>query len=348
MTYHLVTILIITMYNYSFIVDQGTIVGRKKAIIPSLLCHKPTGLGYSVIDGKYVYHGVFGTHDCVVNYKRAIASTTQNGVTVITIGSAIVQYTIHCQKNYPPRSNEPTAIMRALKLLDHNATTFSSSQLLTLRQSWIDDRASISTINKRHAYIVNFFRWAAMIELLPASIWQSLQTVPKLRPGRSAAPLPKVVGPVTDQQIDAVRPYVSDTVWMMIQVQKLTGMRTGELLAMTDDQIVDNVYRPRSHKNQWRNQHRLIYLGPKVREILRLPIVGYTASSYARAIARACKQAGIDHWHPHQLRHYHATIVRKQFGLEAAQAVLGHASAKTTEIYAEVSNELALRVSKNF
>lgn len=41
------------------------------------------------------------------------------------------------------------------------------------------------------------------------------------------------------------------------------------------------------------------------------------------------------HWHPNQLRHTYATGVRKQFGLEAAQVLLGHNSADVTQIYAE-------------
>ncbi|MFW6062018.1 MAG: tyrosine-type recombinase/integrase, partial [Planctomycetota bacterium] len=41
------------------------------------------------------------------------------------------------------------------------------------------------------------------------------------------------------------------------------------------------------------------------------------------------------HWHPHQLRHNYATNVRREFGLEAAQVLLGHAKADVTQIYAE-------------
>ncbi|MBC7772689.1 MAG: site-specific integrase [Pyrinomonadaceae bacterium] len=41
-------------------------------------------------------------------------------------------------------------------------------------------------------------------------------------------------------------------------------------------------------------------------------------------------------WHPHQLRHNAATKLRKEFGLEAAQLVLGHSSASITDaVYAE-------------
>lgn len=41
-------------------------------------------------------------------------------------------------------------------------------------------------------------------------------------------------------------------------------------------------------------------------------------------------------WSPNQLRHNAATYLRKQFGIEAARVVLGHASADVTEIYAEL------------
>jgi integrase len=50
-------------------------------------------------------------------------------------------------------------------------------------------------------------------------------------------------------------------------------------------------------------------------------------------------------WHPHQLRHAHATEVRRQFGLEAAQVALGHSQAQITEVYAERDLTLATKVA---
>ena len=61
----------------------------------------------------------------------------------------------------------------------------------------------------------------------------------------------------------------------------------------------------------------------------------YSAAAYRRAIARAAKKAGVPHWFPYQLRHTSATEVRKRFGLEAAQILLGHKNPGTTLIYAE-------------
>ena len=72
----------------------------------------------------------------------------------------------------------------------------------------------------------------------------------------------------------------------------------------------------------------------------------YTKDSYKQAIARACEKAGVEKWAPNQLRHSSGTEVRSKYGLDAAQAFLGHANASTTEIYAELDFEKAARVAR--
>jgi integrase len=67
----------------------------------------------------------------------------------------------------------------------------------------------------------------------------------------------------------------------------------------------------------------------------RKPGTKYTSDSYRRAIHRACDKAGIDRWSPNRLRHSTATEVRREFGLEGAQIILGHASADVSQVYAE-------------
>jgi integrase len=51
-------------------------------------------------------------------------------------------------------------------------------------------------------------------------------------------------------------------------------------------------------------------------------------------------------WHPNQLRHTAATSIRRRFGLEAAQACLGHSEVGTTQIYAEKNLETARAVMR--
>jgi len=68
----------------------------------------------------------------------------------------------------------------------------------------------------------------------------------------------------------------------------------------------------------------------------------YTTASYRRAITRACKKANVPSWHPHQLRHSAGTYLRKEFNVEVARIILGHRSAETTDLYAELDREKAL------
>jgi integrase len=104
----------------------------------------------------------------------------------------------------------------------------------------------------------------------------------------------------------------------------------------------------------------------------RRPRDHYTVASYRRAIARGCelafemprelrtipKTAGekqrlrlaaakwreANCWRPNQLRHSAGTFLRREFGIEAASVILGHADLKTTEIYAEADLQRAREI----
>jgi len=82
----------------------------------------------------------------------------------------------------------------------------------------------------------------------------------------------------------------------------------------------------------------------RVRKPKRKPGDRYLIESYRRAISRACQDAGIPTWSPHRLRHNAATLIRREYGLEAAQVILGHATADITQVYAEVNREKAIGV----
>lgn len=101
----------------------------------------------------------------------------------------------------------------------------------------------------------------------------------------------------------------------------------------------------------------------------KVPGERYSVSSYGHAIRRgvdaannanscepcqklkpeerceACRAAAIPYWHPHQLRHQRATEIRRRYGLEEAQVILGHARADVTQVYAERDLGLAVRVA---
>jgi len=70
----------------------------------------------------------------------------------------------------------------------------------------------------------------------------------------------------------------------------------------------------------------------------------YDDGAYRKAIRRECVRLGIPIWFPHQLRHNAASEIRRKYGLEASQAVLGHSELGTTQIYAEVDLSAARRI----
>lgn len=74
----------------------------------------------------------------------------------------------------------------------------------------------------------------------------------------------------------------------------------------------------------------------------RPPRGKYDVGTYRQAIARACKRAKVPAWHPNQLRHNAATMLRREFGLDTAKAVLGHRLIETTQIYAESDRARAM------
>jgi integrase len=90
----------------------------------------------------------------------------------------------------------------------------------------------------------------------------------------------------------------------------------------------------------------------------------YTVASYGKAVARACEKADrtareaavkegrtvedgvvfVPHWHPHQIRHAVGTALRREAGLDVARAVLGHNTLVTTEHYAALDEEAAVKI----
>jgi integrase len=73
---------------------------------------------------------------------------------------------------------------------------------------------------------------------------------------------------------------------------------------------------------------------------------GYSVGYYRETIHVVCDRLGVPRFGPHSLRHNHATLVRRQFGLEAARARLGHAASAMTLSYAEPDYDLVKKIAE--
>ena len=73
----------------------------------------------------------------------------------------------------------------------------------------------------------------------------------------------------------------------------------------------------------------------------------YSGRALSVAVRRACESAGIKPWTPYQLRKAAATYIDKEFGAEAAAAVLGHRNTTMTENhYIDPRREKAAEIAR--
>jgi len=181
-----------------------------------------------------------------------------------------------------PGGGEPTSEVCYIKLAvgwlkrlyGHTpAQDFGPLSLKALIQAMIDGNISRGCINGCAARIKRLFKWAVANEKVPPSVHQGLQAVAGLRRGRSEARETEPVTPVADAHVDAIRPHVSTPVWAMIELQRLTGMRPGEVCQMRGMDIDRGgklwTYTPSSHKTEHHGKSRVIYLGPQAQAIVQ-------------------------------------------------------------------------------
>ena len=244
------------------------------------------------IDGKDFYLGRYASEPSRVEYDRLIAEWLSNGRRLptsssgrpvdLTINEMLLSYLSYADSYYNKNGKptvEPGNIRLALRplrqLYGHTgARDFGPVKLKSVRQAMIEANLCRSEINRRIGRLIRAFKWAVSEELVPSSVHESLRTVSGLRHGRADVRESEPVKPVADASIDAIRPFVARQVWAMIELQRLSGMRPGEVVAMRtiDVEMTEKVwtYCPETHKTEHHGKRRRIHLGPKAQEILRL------------------------------------------------------------------------------
>ncbi len=248
-------------------------------------------------------------------------------------------------------------------------------KLKRVREFMIRADLCLNTVNTRINRIRACCAWGVAEELVDASVLTGLKTVRALAEGRCAARVTDDVAPVAWDVVEATLKHLPAVLQAMVLIQWYTGMRPSEVCRIRPGSISRTeypncwIYTPFRHKNTWRGKKyvRKIAVGPKAQAVLRpyllrpddapcfqhgrtwVPGPGtYTANTYAAAIKRAAKLANMPHWYPLQVRHSTGTMIRKMVGLEAAQVVLGHQDAETTEIYAKADEALAVEVMAKY
>lgn len=444
-------------------------MGRSKSNTPTYRLHKPSGTARCWVSGAWVSLGKYGSTESRAEFARILtelASTTTPQTAVrltstITIDEVLLPFWSHAEQHYRHADSTPTnevnEIKRSIaplrKLYGHTrAVEFGPRALVAVRQAMIDSGWCRSLINRRMDRVKRVFKWAVAQELVPVTVYQALRTVAGLQRGRTTVRESEPVKPVDPEHVTATLPYLDLQVCTMIELQRLTGMRPGEVcglkLTEVDRTAAVWLYCPEQHKTTHRGRRRVIPIGPKARAALiafllrdgnppdgfahvalndptqsdarrvmadayeeagrlrdavllrdvarplvlieecvidptaplfspaearderfkklraarkskvqpsqlnrlktnpkRRPGNVYRVMGYGYAVRKAAAKAGVPNWHPNQLRHLFATEVRRLHSLEAAQVLLGHASADVTQVYAERDLALAVRVA---
>lgn len=217
-----------------------------------------------------------------------------------------------------------------------------------------------STIKRRIACLKLLFKWATQETLLAANPFDNLNERIRL-PKR----LPRALDRNDAKSLKAaIKALASDDfrthgAKVAIQLMLATGIRVGELVALTIDDID---FANASLKIEGKgNRQRLVYLIDQ--EVLRqlsiyvarrskhTPTPGqvfltpagqaFTTNDMRRLLSQIRLQAGIDrHITPHMLRHTSATTwLESGLDIRYVQRLLGHQSISTTEIYTHVTDE---------
>jgi integrase len=301
--------------------------------------------------------------------KQVVTSSPTAGPTApLLVGEVALRFFEHA-KVYYRRNGKPTgeattvrACLRPLtnRLGDLPASGFGAAKLKAVRADMIGLGWTRSTINKAVSIIKRLFRWAAQEELVSSVVAANIWTVRGLEKDRSLAREKSPVGPVADEIVEATLEHVSDRIAALVRILRMTGMRPGEALNMKASEIDKSnpacwIYRPRFHKTSHRGKDRQIMIGPRAQSILAPWILkagtdgsvfSIRRDSLRQAIHRGCQRAGVPNWHPNQIRPTIGTQVRSEFGLEAAQVLLGHSKADTTQVYAERDQRHAADIAR--
>lgn len=210
--------------------------------LPKYRKHRASGKAVVTLHGTDHYLGPYDSQASKQLYDRLIAEYCTGNRTPVARDSISVLEVIHrywqfC-KVYYVKDGKATSeqgairwVAKSLKQLYGSlpATEFGPLALKALRNVWIANGLSRSTINQNVGRIVRMFRWATAEELLPPAVHQALAALPGLRQGRTEAKESKPVPPVAIHIVEATLPYLRPIVADMVRFQLLTGARPGEV-----------------------------------------------------------------------------------------------------------------------
>jgi integrase len=280
--------------------------------IPSYRLHRTSGRAVVTLNGRDIYLGSHGTAQSRDKYDRLIRRWLENDRQPLDraesapphellMAQLILKYWEHAKREYC-RDGRPTAEQYAIKsalrpvhqLYGHlPASAFGPLALKAVREEFIQAGMVRKTINSQVARVRRTIAWAVENEMLEGNQLHALQAVKGLRRRSGIVPEGRKVKPVPDEDVEATLPFLPPTIVSMVRVQRLSGMRGAELVAMRASDIDQSQrpwrYTPESHKTDRHGHSLTVLLGPKARAILARCLAGREPDEYLFSPARSEK-----------------------------------------------------------
>jgi integrase len=276
---------------------------------PSYRRHKASGQAVVSLNGRQFYLGQWKSPESKQNYDRMVAEwraghcrIAAKGASDITVCEVIAAFRRHAASYYKSPDGRPTSELAnyhsPLCLLQRfygptPATDFGPLALKALRGEMIRLGWSRRFINRSINRLRHVFKWAESEELI-GGVYERLRVVDGLKFGRSEAPESDPVKPVPDDVVNATLPHLSSVVRAMVEFQRATGCRPGEVCSMKIGEINRSgdvwIYSPAHHKNSHHQQERKIFIGPAGQNILRPFLLKLDGNAFVFSPRRAMEE----------------------------------------------------------
>ncbi len=221
-------------------------------------------------------------------------------------------------------------------------------------------------VNRKAKAVLRILAWGVSAGMASPDTLAALKTVEPLRAGKAKTPDGKGRGPCSVAQYEAVLPFLAPPLSAALIVQRWTGARPDEVLGLRWGDVVwgepNWIAKVAQHKTMAYGVVRILDLNrhaqAAIREISKEKLVTgafifrisrprsirkylprISEAYYRRAIADACREAGVPVFTPYQVRHMRLTEIEAALGREAASAVAAHTNALTTARYVKQAQE---------
>jgi len=353
---------------------------RVRNVLPSYLLHKSSGQARCRIDGKDHLLGVYGSEESRIRYGELVARFS-SGLKIdpmakpravssdsgASIAELLFAFKKHADSYYVgadgKQTDEVQCLYSAMKPLREiygltPIKDFSPLMFNAVRNAFVAKGWCRGYVNRSANRIRLIFKWGVASGLVPVDVWQSLTAIAPLKAGRCAAHDNKRREAIPDEHLQAVRETLSQRNRDIFDLLLLTGARGGELLSLNWNMIntQGDVWFAdlEHHKNAYRGKSRKLFFGKQAQEILARykdtpaseRLFGIGRAVFSNIVKQACGKAGVPKFVPHQLRHTAGTRIRDAFGIERAQAHLGHSNADMTFLYSANTDKLARETAK--